>query len=147
MPFITLIFIVIAAVGGAFYYRTTREETTTAPTVSETVIETDAAPSMEVSAYADGTYTEKGTYTSPAGAEPVTVSVTLENGIVTTATFAGSATNPGSIMNQEKFSKGFAGQVVGKPIDAIALTVVNGSSLTPKGFMDALSKIKVDARI
>jgi 23S rRNA (uracil1939-C5)-methyltransferase len=37
-------------------------------------------------------------------------------------------------------------QVVGKNIEELNLTVVNGSSLTPKGFMDALAKIKVDAQ-
>lgn len=146
MPLITLIVIVIAALGGAFYYRSSREEAATVPE-SETVIEADTQPTKEVSAYADGTYTETGTYTSPAGVEPVTISITLENGIVTDSTFTGVTTNPGSVMNQEKFAQGFKGQVVGKPIDSIALGVVNGSSLTPKGFMDALNQIKVDARI
>lgn len=146
MPLLTLLVIVIAAVAGAFYYRTSREEATT-PEVSETVIETNNEPVAEASAYKDGTYTKEGSYTSPAGVEPVTISVTLANGIVTASTFSGVATNPGSINNQQKFAQGFEGQVVGKPIDSIALTVVNGSSLTPAGFMDALNQIKVEARI
>jgi hypothetical protein len=46
---------------------------------------------------------------------------------------------------QGKFKEGFEEAVVGKPLDEIALTVVNGSSLTPKGFMDALTKVKLEA--
>ena len=146
MPLLTLAVVIIAAVSGAFYYRTTREEATL-PEASEAVIEADAGPTDEVSAYTDGTYTKTGTYVSPAGVEEVVISVTLERGVVTASTFTGTATNPGSVNNQKKFAEGFEGEVVGKPIDSIALSVVNGSSLTPKGFMEALNEIKVEARI
>jgi len=146
MPLIALIFVVIAALGGAFYYRTSREEAMV-PETSQTTTETTMESTVEASTYADGTYTKTGTYTSPAGAESVRVSVTLENGIVTASTFTGEATNPGSVFNQQKFAEGFESKVVGKPIDGIALTVVNGSSLTPKGFMNALNQIKAEARI
>ncbi len=36
--------------------------------------------------------------------------------------------------------------VVGKKIDEVQLTKVAGSSLTPKGFMDALEKVKTEAK-
>ncbi len=98
-------------------------------------------------AYKDGTYTQKGVYTSPAGAESVEVSVTLAQGVVTAATFKGEATNPGSVKNQEKFATGYTSLVVGKKIDDISMTVVNGSSLTPVGFIDALTKVKAAATI
>lgn len=96
--------------------------------------------------YADGTYTKTGTYISPAGQEEVEISLTLENDTVTGATFTGKATNPGSVKNQAKFAAGFEAVVIGKSLDEIDLTVVNGSSLTPKGFMDAVASIKDDAR-
>lgn len=99
------------------------------------------------SKYKDGTYSADGTYQSPAGTETVHVSVTLQGDVITAATFKGDATNPGSVNNQKKFAGGYTAAVVGKKLDSIALTVVNGSSLTPKGFMDALADIKVDARI
>lgn len=97
--------------------------------------------------YADGTYTKTGMYVSPAGQETVTVTVTLEGDVITDATFVGNATNPGSINNQAKFAAGYNALVVGKSIDAVALTVVNGSSLTGIGFMDALDAIKDDAKL
>jgi len=100
---------------------------------------------MKKSTYKDGVYKASGTYTSPANQETIDVSVTLKNGVVTDATFKGNGVNKTTIKLQEKFSQGFKEQVVGKAIDEIALTVVNGSSLTPKGFMDALEKAKQQA--
>lgn len=96
--------------------------------------------------YKDGTYSADGNYVSPAGKEAVSVSINIKNNIVTDASFIGKATNPGSKKMQENFSAGFKQFVVGKSVDSISLTVVNGSSLTPKGFMDALSKIKTQAQ-
>ncbi len=96
--------------------------------------------------YKDGTYKGVGHYISPAQEEVVDISVTLKDGVVTDATFDGKATNETSVMMQELFSAGFKDQVVGKPVDQIDLTVVNGASLTPQGFMDALQKVKEEAK-
>lgn len=115
---------------------------TPAPTPTPTPVATAPA-----SKYRDGTYTATGSYQSPAGTEVVDVSITLKGDVVTAATFKGNATNPGSVNNQKKFSGGYTAAVVGKKLDSIALTVVNGSSLTPGGFMDALADIKTEARI
>ena len=96
--------------------------------------------------YTDGTYTASGEYTSPAGAEQVTVTLTVKDNVVTEVSSTESAENPKSQYFQKQFAEGVASAVVGKPIGSIALTVVNGSSLTPKGFMDALEKIKEEAK-
>ena len=100
----------------------------------------------ESTKYADGTYTASGDYSSPAGAEQVTVTLTLKDNVVTEVSSTSSAENPKSQSFQKQFAEGVASAVVGKPIGSIALTVVNGSSLTPKGFMDALEKIKEEAK-
>ncbi|HRN70635.1 MAG TPA: hypothetical protein PLS49_05630 [Candidatus Woesebacteria bacterium] len=100
---------------------------------------------MQESQYTDGTYEATGNYTSPAQQEEVDIVITLENGAVTDAQFTGKATNPTSMKMQGLFSEGFQEEVIGKRIDDINLTVVNGSSLTPKGFMDALQKIKEES--
>lgn len=149
MP-LAIVLVLIIALGGAFYYRSTNDEVadeSTSPKIVEEVKQNQIDVSVVSSRYTDGTYTKTGTYTSPAGSETVVVSVVLENDVVKSATFTGQATNPGSKLNQGKFSAGFSNQVVGKPIDDISLTVVNGSSLTPKGFMNALTQIKAEARI
>lgn len=97
--------------------------------------------------YKDGTYTESGTYSTPEGRENISITLVLKNNIVTGATFTGSAGDRTSQRYMNAFNQGFNTEVIGKSIDSISLTVVNGASLTPKGFMDALSKIKTQARV
>lgn len=96
--------------------------------------------------YRNGTYSATGMYASPAGQEEVVITLVIENDRVASAEFVGRATNPGSIKNQTLFDAGFDQYVIGKEIDSIKLEVVNGSSLTPKGFIDALVKIKAEAQ-
>lgn len=101
---------------------------------------------MEEVEYENGTYTATGNYQSPAQTEEIEVTLTVTDGVVTDAVFTGKATHPTSKLMQGKFSEGFEEAVVGKNINDLTLTVVNGSSLTPKGFMDALTKIKSQAQ-
>jgi len=138
----------LLAVAGTLYYRTDPVAEVYENTETEIVetVETNETSDATADGYADGTYAATGTYRSPAGEEGVDITVTLKDDVVTAATFTGKATHPTSKLNQEKFNAGFAALVVGKPLDAINLTVVNGSSLTPKGFMDALAEVKAEAR-
>jgi uncharacterized protein with FMN-binding domain len=110
------------------------------------VLQTGTTSEAKASEYKNGVYAAKGSYSSPAGGETVDVMLTIVGDKVTNATFKGNATNPASVNWQNKFSQGFNDVVVGKSVDEISLTVVNGSSLTPKGFMDALVKIKTQAK-
>lgn len=96
--------------------------------------------------YVGGAYAAVGNYTSPAGEEEVDITLTLDaDGVITDAEFNGHATHPASVKWQGNFALGFEEQVVGKSIDEVSLGVVNGSSLAPKGFMDALAKVKAEA--
>lgn len=119
---------------------------TTPSRESGTTTSAATAPAAENQTYEDGTYSATGAYTSPAGQESVEVTLVLKDDVVTTATFKGNATHPTSKLNQEKFAVGYQALVVGKSLDSINLTVVSGSSLTPKGFMDAVAEIKADAQ-
>lgn len=96
--------------------------------------------------YRDGTYSAEGMYRSPAGSEGVQVSLVLKGDVITDATYTGEATHPKSVKFQQDFGAGFKEQVVGKSIDQVSLGVINGSSLTGIGFMDAVSKIKAEAK-
>jgi uncharacterized protein with FMN-binding domain len=99
------------------------------------------------STYKAGTYSAEGQYQSPAALEKVDVTVTLDSkGMITSATFVGHPQSPTTTVMQGKFKEGFEAEVIGKPIDEVNLAVVNGSSLSPKGFMDALAKIKDQAK-
>lgn len=125
---------------------TATSQTPPPQTASQMVETTAGAFPTPSSIYKDGTYTAQGTYTSPAGIETVDISLTLASDVVVAATFKGNAENPGSINWQGEFSKGYTQEVVGKKIDELTLTVVNGSSLTPKGFLDAVAKVKTQAK-
>jgi uncharacterized protein with FMN-binding domain len=139
---ITLIVLVVVVVVGTHFSKDKMPVTQGTTPLPET-----EPAAVTVAEYADGTYTASGTYSSPAGAEHVDVSITLAGDVVTGATFTGHAENPGSVANQQKFARGYEAVVIGRNIDEIALTVVNGSSLTPTGFMEALDAIKEKARI
>lgn len=101
---------------------------------------------MESSMYQDGTYEMIGEYVSPGGPETVGVTVTLANGIITDSNVEVLATRPASVAKQTDFAENYKEMVIGKNIDEVMLTKVSGSSLTPKGFNDAIEKIKAEAK-
>ena len=127
-----LVIVLIIAVGVWYYRQSKTPMMDTAPVV--------------IQSYKDGTYSSIGSYTSPAGKEEVGVSLTLKNNIITDVTFTPKATNEVSIKLQGMFAGGFKELVVGKDINTVKLDKVSGSSLTPKGFNDAIEKIKLQAQ-
>ena len=124
-------------------------ETAQKETASETETQTETPATMsstEAATYKDGTYTQKGRYVSPGGAESVDVTVTIANDIITAATVKGNASRGESKGYQAEFIDGFKSKVVGKDIDEVSLSRVAGSSLTSNGFNTALKLIKADAQ-
>ena len=111
------------------------------------LINNSPPPAIVSSKYKYGTFTADGKYISPAGPESITISATIKDDFITDSTFLGHGIAATTKKMQAKFSEGFKEQVIGKLIDNVNLTVVNGSSLTPQGFMDALEKIKIQAEI
>jgi uncharacterized protein with FMN-binding domain len=108
-----------------------------------------ASPSAAItqaSTYQDGTYTVEGDYVSPGGAEQLGVSVTLKNGVITESVVTPKAERPMSVHFQGIFVENYKPLVIGKSIDEVKLDKVSGSSLAPKGFNDAIEKIKAEAK-
>jgi hypothetical protein len=54
--------------------------------------------------------------------------------------------HPESVQFEGMFADSYKPLVVGKSVDSINLDKVSGSSLTPKGFNDALDQIKSQAK-
>jgi uncharacterized protein with FMN-binding domain len=96
--------------------------------------------------YTDGTYTEDGSYLSPAGEQTVTVKVTLSGDRITAVTVTPHATDPTAKEYQAMFVQGVAAIVIGKDIDQLSVSRVAGSSLTSGGFKQAIDAIKADAK-
>ncbi len=110
---------------------------------------TQAVPSEAMTmegVYKDGEYSAEGDYTSPGGEESIDVTLTLKDGIVEDAEVTSNATRPISKKMQTSFIEGYKEQVVGKKLDEINLGKVSASSLAPKGFNDAVTKIKAEAK-
>lgn len=150
--------IVIAFIGIVAYQSQnqsqTQNTTATQPTPAVTAgaqsgsTSEEAGPTLaeDASAYKDGTYTAVGNYTSPGGQEELGVTLTVASGIVTASEVEVKATRPISKERQTDFAENYESQVVGINIDEISLGKVSGSSLSPKGFNDAVEKIKTQAQ-
>lgn len=124
---------------------TTVPSPTSAPVESVKPQETVSEPKVTLK-YVDGVYTQTGAYQSPAGPESIKVTVSVKDDFVSSVTVVSNAVNEGSKQYQALFIDGINSLVVGKKLsDVAALGQVNGSSLTPKGFQQALASIKSDA--
>ncbi len=104
-------------------------------------------PAPDTAANADGTYTSTGTYRTPAGNEEVDITLTLKDGLIADATGVNRGRDPKSKKFQQLFLDNFKGLVVGKKLSEVSLSKVSGSSLTPKGFNDAILKIRTQSGV
>jgi hypothetical protein len=145
IPTVVAALIVLAVIG--YYFYNSGQNDTGSMTQSPTGQTASGAPSaMENTAgYKDGTYEMIGNYVSPGGPREVGVTLTLANGVISDASAEVMATDATSQRFQGEFVNNFKPMVIGKSIDEVVLEKVSGSSLTPKGFNDAVNKIKTAA--
>lgn len=123
----------------------TAEDTTSTGSTGST---SNNEPAEESSVYEDGTYTASGSYVSPGGPESIGVTLTIKDDLVSAVSIQKNATLDKSIGFQGLFAAGISAQVLGKSLDEIGgYSSVNGSSLTPDGFDQALSLIKAEAAL
>lgn len=138
---VVVVVLALIAYGGYKYMK--KDVSTEALTTSEPIV------TFEPTAYTfkDGTYQTIGNYNSPGGAEEIDVSLTIADGLITDATVVSKATRPRSVTMQGQFVSGFKEQVIGKSLNDVYLDKVSGSSLTPKGFNEAVEEIKEQAKV
>ena len=129
-------------------------ETTGAAEGSATPQSTAAAASPSASSdagsssstYKDGSYTAGGSYQTPETVEKITVSVTIADDTVTAVKVTGDPQAAETTHYQGQFISGISAVVVGKKLDDISVDKVAGSSLTSKGFNQALATIRTEAK-
>jgi uncharacterized protein with FMN-binding domain len=95
--------------------------------------------------YADGSYTADGSYQTPETVEQISVTLALEDGVVTDVEVTGDPQAPETEQYQGQFIAGIAEEVVGVALDDLNVSRVAGSSLTSGGFNDAVEDIKDQA--
>jgi uncharacterized protein with FMN-binding domain len=108
---------------------------------------TSMTESTDTSTYENGTYSATGSYLSPGGRESIGLTVTIENGVITSTELTQNATDGEAREYQSAFAGGYSELVVGKNVNEVSLSRVAGSSLTSNGFNDALDQIKADATV
>jgi len=91
--------------------------------------------------YKDGEYSVEGQY----GSKSIIVDLELGDDKIKHVVVTPNTTIPRSLSLQKKFAAAISDEVVGKPIDAVHLDKLAGSSKTTQGFNDALEKIKTKA--
>jgi uncharacterized protein with FMN-binding domain len=93
--------------------------------------------------YKDGEYTVTGFYSGEK--KNIIVKMGLKDGKIASVAVTPTATIKLSLGLQKKFALAIADEVVGRSIDEVYLDKLAGSSLTTKGFNDAIEKIKAEA--
>lgn len=94
-----------------------------------------------------GEYEAQGEYPTPAGTQSIGVNLDLDAaGTIMTVTVEPQAERGNSVQFQKKFAQGIAKKVVGRPITELSVDKVSGSSLTSKGFNQAITTIITEAR-
>ncbi len=96
--------------------------------------------------YQDGSYTATVKYEVPYGyIEPMTLAVTIADGVVIESTVDFEVVNPVSGDYVRLFEQYYKDKVVGQPVSDIALSRMGGASLTNAAFDAALEKVKAEA--
>ncbi|MCW2771559.1 MAG: hypothetical protein JWR27_2992 [Aeromicrobium sp.] len=129
-----------AACGASDSAGSTSDSSTSAPAAK------DNGDSSSSGTYKDGDYEAEGSYSNPGGESTVKVDLTIADNKITDVSVTPEATNGTSKQFQTKFAGGVADEVVGKSIDDLDVGAVAGSSLTSKGFNQAIEQIKGEAQ-
>jgi hypothetical protein len=142
----------LAGVAGMFALAGCASGATTTDDAASSAPTTDSSPSAAQTGaaaggttYTDGTYTAEGSYQTPESIEQISVTLTLEGGVVTDVEVTGDPQARESQQYQSQFIGGIAEVVVGESIDDIEVSRVAGSSLTSGGFNEAIETIKAEA--
>lgn len=122
------------------------DETTVRKLMPNAMADTMDMDNMGIPMFADGTYTSDVKYEIPYGyIEPMEVSLTFKDGIVTDAVVSFDVVNPVSADYQNAFENYYKGEVVGRSVEDVSLSRMGGASLTNRGFDAALATIKAEA--
>lgn len=120
----------------------TTQSVATTPTTSTA----NSSATASNTSYKDGTYTATANYNVPHGySNVITTSITIKNGVVTSASATHDSSDRESEMYISDFDSALTSAVVGKPVGSLSPSRIGGASLTTYGFDKALSEIVTKA--
>lgn len=137
--------LVLAGCSGAADAEDKSDTGTSADTETDAGTGSGSQSPSDAGDYADGTYSADGSYQTPETVEKISVTLTLEGGVVTDVEVTGDPQARETEQYQGEFIDGIAEEVVGVAIDDLNVTRVAGSSLTSGGFNAAVDDIKDQA--
>lgn len=150
--------VLIAAIVGGTILFSKKDENQPVPTssqlsnsaTSDTVSNSgsnSANQNVSSTSYKDGTFSANGSYSTPGGTESIKVTVTLSGGTVASSNIETQPNSRESGEYQADFQANYKDQVNGKSIVNLVLSRVAGSSLTSRGFNQALNDIRNQAKV
>ena len=152
--YVFLVVAVIVVIAGGGFFVIQHKAASSAVEGTSTIVKVKTVPSPSPTTvpthallYKDGTYDVKGNYVSPGGPEQIGVLLTIKDDKIADISVTPQATRKLSQKYQDIFTENYKPLVMGKNIDEVQLDKVSGSSLTPKGFNDAIQQIKEQAKV
>lgn len=147
-----IIIVLISVVAAAIILLTNQMNNTEGTTTSETSTpatngDDNTVDEPATGDYENGTFTATGSYSTPGGLESIQLSVTLDDGVISSTSLVQNATDGEARQYQAEFASAYADMIIGKDVDEVSLSRVAGSSLTSNGFNQALEQIKDDAAV
>ncbi len=124
----------------------TMQPATAATTPTSTPSSSTSSTTSTTSPYKDGTYAAQSQYSVPHSYETIKVTLSVQNGVITSAQIANSEGDPQSADFQEGFASEYKSYVVGKSLSGLSLSTVSGASDTTSGFNQALNSIRSQAQ-
>lgn len=139
--------VVIGLVVGGTILLQPKDSTSSNTGTSTSQSSDDSSSNLDPNAtFKDGTYSANGSYSSPGGNEEIAVTITISAGKVTDSSVTPKAASRESGEYQAEFVDGYNILVTNKELATLRLSRVSGSSLTPRGFNQALNDIRTQAK-
>lgn len=117
--------------------------TSALPTTSDVSSGDASSQTQDTTTTSAQTYTKTVTYSTPSrqGQTNTSFSVTVDNGVITSASAQYVSGDHEDQRYQSRFSQTIASAVVGKKLSDVSLDVVGGASLTTAAFQEFIQSI------
>lgn len=144
---LVVIVVIVGGVGAAAKKDTSSSgAVTTSDTTSPTTTTPSVTTTTSTTTNTDGTYAATGSYGTPGGVNSIDLSVTIKDGVVTSASASTTPPDRESKEYDQRFLSAYKSYIIGKNVNQISLSRVSGASLTTEGFDSAIQKIANQAK-